>query len=49
MSENWQSKPVKATHQARRFIIYVALLVLAFLLGLRPHVALVSCMLQQSC
>ena len=36
MSENWQSKPVKASHQVRRFIIYVALLVLVFLLGLVP-------------
>jgi hypothetical protein len=36
MSENWQSKPVKASHQMRRFIIYVALLVLAFLAGLVP-------------
>ena len=36
MSEDWQSKPGKASHQARRFVIYVALLVLAFLLGLVP-------------
>jgi hypothetical protein len=36
MSEDWQSKPVEASHQARRFIIYVALLVLAFLAGLVP-------------
>jgi len=36
MSENWHSKPVKASHQMRRFIIYVALLVLAFLAGLVP-------------
>jgi hypothetical protein len=36
MSENRRSEPVKTTHQARRFIIYVALLVLAFLAGLVP-------------
>ena len=36
MSENRQSKPVKTTHRMRRFIIYVALLVLAFLAGLVP-------------
>ena len=36
MSENWQPKPVKASHQMRSFIIYVALLVLAFLAGLVP-------------
>ena len=36
MSENWQSKPVKASHQMRSFIIYVALLVFAFLAGLVP-------------
>jgi hypothetical protein len=36
MSEDWQSKPGKASHQARRFITYVALLVLAFLAGLVP-------------
>ncbi len=33
MSENWQSR---TTHRIRRFILYVALLVLAFLLGLVP-------------
>jgi hypothetical protein len=33
MSENWQSR---TTHRIRRFIIYVALLLLAFLLGLVP-------------
>jgi hypothetical protein len=33
MSENWQSG---TTHRLRRFIIYVALLLLAFLLGLVP-------------
>jgi len=33
MSENWQSR---TTHGIRRFIIYVALLLLAFLLGLVP-------------
>jgi len=33
MSENWQSR---TTHRLRRFIIYVALLLLAFLLGLVP-------------
>jgi hypothetical protein len=36
MSENWQSEPVKTTHRVRGFFIYVALLVLAFLLGLVP-------------
>jgi len=36
MSENWQSEPVTTTHRIRRFIIYVALLVLAFLLGFVP-------------
>ena len=33
MSENWQSR---TTHRIRRFIIYVALLLLAFLLGFVP-------------
>ena len=33
MSENWQSR---TTHRIRRFILYVALLLLAFLLGLVP-------------
>jgi hypothetical protein len=33
MSENWQSR---TTHRVRRFILYVALLLLAFLLGLVP-------------
>ena len=36
MSENWESEPVKTTHRVRGFIITVALLVLAFLLGLVP-------------
>jgi hypothetical protein len=36
MSENWESEPVKTTHRMRRFIIYVALLLLAFLLGFVP-------------
>jgi hypothetical protein len=36
MSENWQSEPVKTTHGIRRFVIYVALLLLAFLLGFVP-------------
>ena len=36
MSENWQPEPVTTTHRIRRFIIYVALLVLAFLLGFVP-------------
>ena len=36
MSENWQSEPVKTTHGIRRFITYVALLLLAFLLGFVP-------------
>jgi hypothetical protein len=35
MSENWQSEP-KPTHRIRRFIIYVALLLIAFLLGFVP-------------
>ena len=35
MSEDWESEP-KTTHRVRGFIIYVALLVLAFLLGLVP-------------
>jgi hypothetical protein len=33
MSENWQSR---TTHRIRRFILYVALLFLAFLLGFVP-------------
>jgi hypothetical protein len=33
MSENWQSR---TTHRIRRFILYVALLLLAFLLGFVP-------------
>jgi hypothetical protein len=33
MSENWQSR---TTHRIRRFILYGALLLLAFLLGLVP-------------
>jgi hypothetical protein len=36
MSENWQSEPVETTHRIRRFIIHVALLLLAFLLGFVP-------------
>jgi len=36
MSEDWQSEPVKTTHRMRSFIIHVALLLLAFLLGLVP-------------
>jgi len=36
MSEDWQSEPVKTTHRIRSFIIHVALLLLAFLLGLVP-------------
>ena len=36
MSENLQSEPVKTTHRIRRFVIYVALLLLAFLLGFVP-------------
>ena len=36
MSENLQSEPVKITHGMRRFIIYIALLLLAFLLGFVP-------------
>jgi hypothetical protein len=33
MSEKWQSR---TTHRTRRFILYVALLLLAFLLGFVP-------------
>jgi hypothetical protein len=33
MSENWQSR---TTHRLRRFILYVALLLLAFLVGFVP-------------
>jgi hypothetical protein len=33
MSENWQSR---TTHRMRRFILYVALLLVAFLLGFVP-------------
>ena len=33
MSENTQPKPVKSTHRLRSFILYVALLVVAFLGG----------------
>jgi hypothetical protein len=33
MSENWQSR---TTHRIRRFILYVALLLLAFLVGFVP-------------
>ncbi len=36
MSENRQSKPVNTTHRIRRFIIYAALLLAAFLLGFVP-------------
>lgn len=36
MSENVQSKPVKTTHRIRRVIFYVALLLVAFLLGFVP-------------
>ena len=36
MSEDWQSEPVKTTHRMRSFIIHVALLLLAFLLGFVP-------------
>jgi hypothetical protein len=36
MSENRQSERVETTHRIRNFIIYVVLLVLAFLLGLVP-------------
>jgi len=36
MSENWQSEPVKTTHGMGSIARYVALLVLAFLLGLVP-------------
>jgi len=36
MSENWQSEPVKTTRGVRRFIIYVALLVLASWPALSP-------------
>jgi hypothetical protein len=33
MSENVQSKPVRSTHRIRRFFLYVALLLVAFLAG----------------
>ena len=36
MSEDVQSKPVKATHFMRRVIIYAVLLLIAFLLGFVP-------------
>jgi hypothetical protein len=36
MSENTQSEPVKTIYLIRRFILYVALLVVAFLLGFVP-------------
>ena len=36
MSENRPSEPVKTTHRIRRFIIYAALLLGAFLLGFVP-------------
>jgi hypothetical protein len=36
MSENSQSEPVKTSHRVRCFIIYVALLHVAFLLGFVP-------------
>jgi hypothetical protein len=36
MSEKAQSKPVKATHFMRRGVIYVALLLIAFLIGFVP-------------
>jgi hypothetical protein len=36
MSENIQSKPAKTTHRIRGFILYVARLLLAFLLGFVP-------------
>jgi hypothetical protein len=36
MSENWQSEPVKSTHRMRNFVIYVVLLIVAFLLGFVP-------------
>ena len=36
MSEDWPSETVKTTHRIRRFFIYVALLLVAFLLGFVP-------------
>ena len=36
MSNDVQSKPVKATHFMRRAIIYIALLLIAFLIGFVP-------------
>ena len=36
MSENMESKSVKTTHRMRRFNLYVAQLLLAFLLGFVP-------------
>ena len=43
MSENKKSRPAKTTHRIRGFILYVARLLVAFLLGFVPiHVAQVS-------
>ncbi len=36
MSENKQSKPDKTTHRIRGFVLYVARLLVAFLLGFVP-------------
>ena len=36
MSEDMQAKPVKTTHRIRGFVLYVAQLLLAFLLGFIP-------------
>jgi len=36
MTENWHSVPAKTSHRIRSFIIYVVLLVVAFLLGFVP-------------
>ena len=36
MSENMQIEPIKTTHRIRGFVIYVALLLVAFLLGFVP-------------
>jgi len=36
MTENWHSVPAKTTHRMRSFLIYVTLLLLAFLIGFVP-------------
>jgi vacuolar-type H+-ATPase subunit H len=36
MTENWHSVPAKTTHRIRSLLIYVSLLLLAFLIGFVP-------------